>query len=264
MKYSLTALVILVVITSCMTKQKLAPLDPEDEFTRATAFFQQGKFTDAIQAFERILFYHPTSEFVDDAQYWLGRSYYEQKDYDQAIVEFDYLIRNFTTSRFIEETYLFKAKAYLMKAPGYEKDPTELENAINMFNTYLTRFPNSEHTEEIRTMILEARNTLARKELENGKLYAKLSEPDAALVYFNYIINTYPETVHCAEAKYFAAEAYEEKKEYAKALALYTELQDEDIWKDKVLPRIERLQPFIKDLPESPGEHKEDGSIDQM
>lgn len=262
MRYSLVPILIVAVVISCTTKQTLAPLDPEDEFARATAFFQQEKFTDAIPAFERILFYHPTSEFVDDAQYWLGRSYYEQEDYNQAIVEFDYLIRNFTTSRFVEEAYLYKAKAYLMKAPGYEKDPTELENAINMFSNYLTRFPNSEHIEEIRTMILEARNTLARKELENGKLYTKLSQPDAALVYFNYIIDTYPETEYCAEAKYHAAEAYEAKKDYVRALALYTELQNEELWREKVLPRIERLQPLIQEPLESPSKHEEEGSID--
>lgn len=263
MIYRRIGFLVLLAIVSCTTRQTLAPLDPEDEFARATEFFQQGKYADAIQAFERILFYHPTSEFVDDAQYWLGRSYYEQKDHDQAIVEFDYLIRNFTTSRFVEEAYLYKAKAYLMKAPGYEKDATELENAINMFNSYLTRFPNSVHTEEIRAMILEARNTLARKDLENGKLYVKMSEPDAALVYFNYIIDAYPETHYCSEAKYWAAEVYEMKKEYSKALALYTDLYTEEAWKEKVLPRIERLRPLIQEPPEPPGEHDGEGSIDQ-
>lgn len=252
MKYFVSIVIILLTITSCSKKQTVAPLEAEDEFNRALDYFDTGKFNDAIQACERILFYHPTSEFVDDAQYWLGRSYYEQKDYDQAILEFDYLIKNFTTSRFIEEAYLYKAKAHLMKAPRYEKDPTELENAINMFNNYLTRFPNSEHTEEIRKMILDARNKLAHKELENGMLYIRLSEPDAALVYFNYVINTYPETEYGDKAKYHAAEIYESKKDFSKALALYTELQNEELWKDKVLPKITRLKALIPELPESP------------
>jgi len=259
MRYFAGIALALLVITSCTKKQTVAPLDAEDEFARATGYFETEKYNDAIQAFERILFYHPTSEFVDDAQYWLGRSYYEQKDHDQAIVEFDYLIRNFTTSRFIEEAYLYKAKAHLMKAPGSEKDPTELENAINMFNNYLTRFPNSEHTEEISTMILEARNMLAQKELENGKLYIRLSEPGAALVYFNYVITTYPETDYSNDAKYHAAEVYESREEYSKALALYIELQNDDTWKEKVLPKITRLQPLLPSPPESP-ETEEKGS----
>jgi outer membrane protein assembly factor BamD len=263
MKYLAINIIILCMIASCSCakKQTLAPLEAEDEFERAQEYIEAGKFNDAIQSFERILFYHPTSEFVDDAQYWLGRSYYEQKEYDQAIVEFDYLIKNFSTSKFIEDTYLFRAKAYLMKAPGYQKDPTELENAINMFNNYLTRFPSSEHTEEVRAMILEARNILAHKELENGRLYVRLSDYDAALVYFNYIIYTYPETIYSGEAKFYAAEVYEAKKQYTRALALYTELQDDETWKNKVLPRIEHLQSLIPE-PLEPTEDEEEESDD--
>ena len=259
MKHLVSGSIVLLLLVSCTKKQTLAPLEAEDEFQRAQEYFETGKFKDAMQSFERILFYHPTSEFVDDAQYWLGRSYYELKEYDQAIIEFDYLVKNFSTSKFIEETYLFRAKAYLMKAPGYRKDATELENAINMFNNYLTRFPSSEHTEEVREMILEARNTLAHKELENGRLYVRLSEPDAALVYFNYIIDSYPETNYSSEAKFYAAEVYESQEDYTKALALYTELQDDDTWKDKVLPRIARLQSLTPEQNEPP-EDNEEGS----
>jgi outer membrane protein assembly factor BamD len=261
MKHLVSSIIVLLTLASCAKKQTLAPLDAEDEFQRAQEYFETGEFKNAMQSFERILFYHPTSEFVDDAQYWLGRSYYEQKEYDQAIVEFDYLIKNFPTSKFIEEAYLFRTKAYLLKAPGYQKDATELENAINMFNNFLTRFPSSEHTEEIRAMILEARNTLAHKELENGRLYMRLSEPDAALVYFNYVIDSYPETQYSNEAKFYAAEVLESQEEYTKALALYTELQDDASWKDKVLPRISRLQSVIPEQ-SGPPENNEEGSYE--
>jgi len=225
----------------CSTKQTLPPLDPDDEFERALGFFESKKLNQAVEAFERILFYHPSSEYVDDAQYWLARTYFEKKDYDQAISEFDYLIKNFSTSGFLEDAYMYRAKSYFLKAPSYEKDPTEINNAISLFDQFLTKFPNSKFTEEVRNLILSARNRLAKKEVENGKLYIKLSELDAALFYFEFVIENYPETDVSNEAMYLAATLYE-NKDKEKALKLYDELLEEEDWKEKAEKRIEKLK----------------------
>ncbi len=230
-----TCLILLCLFISCGSKQVLSSLEPDDEFERAVSLFEQENYNKAVLAFERILFYHPSSEYVDDAQYWLGKTYFEQKDYDQAIVEFDYLIKNFSTSSFIEEAYLYRIKAYLEKAPSYEKDPTETGNAIGFCDQFLTHFPNSKHTDEVKEIILVARNHLAKKEMENGKIYLKLGEPEAALLYFNYVIETYPETEFSSEAKYNAARILEKNEQPNKALKLYKELLEDDKWRERII-----------------------------
>ncbi len=248
MKKIITPTLILCICLSCGSKRQLAPLAPEDEFERAMHYYENRKIEDAIQAFERILFYHPSSEFVDDAQYWLGMTYFENKEYDQAITEFEYLIRNFPTSAFLEQTYLNKAKAHLHKAPHYSKDPTEINRAIRLFDQFLTQFPNSQHTNEVRNLILEARSRLARKELENGKLYVRTGEEDAALLYFNYVLTTYPEADVSAEAAYRAATIYEKREQYEQALTLLRVLLEEEAWKEKAETKIQKIEGKTQDL----------------
>ncbi len=235
-------LLLIFVFVTCGKKQVLAPLEPDNAFERAMAFFEKKDYNNAVLAFERILFYHPSSGYVDDAQYWLGRTYFEKEDYQQAIAEFDYLIKNFPTSSFVEEAYLFRARAFFEKAPGIEKDPTEIENAINLCDKFLTRFPNSKYTNQIKDLILIARNQLARKELENGKIYLKLGEPEAALLYFTYIVETYSETEFCNEAKYRSAEIYEKEDQKEQALTLYKELLEDKIWQEKAAKKINQLE----------------------
>jgi outer membrane protein assembly factor BamD len=230
------------VLISCGSRPVLTQLSAENEFERAVEYFENEKYDIAVLAFERILFYHPTSEFVDDAQYWLGRSYYASKEYDQAIAEFDYLIKNFSKSKFIEEAFLYRAKAYLMEAPPFYKDPTELEHAISLFDQFLTRFPNSSHTDDVKEHILMARNRLAKKELENGRLYLKMGEKDAALLYLMYIVTTYPETDASNEARYLAASIFLSRKQYDDALGLYQELLEEDDWKQKAQKAIDNIE----------------------
>ena len=241
MKPTYLMLTVLAVI-SCAARQTLIPLEADAEFDRAISFFENKKYDQAIQGFERILFYHPSSEFVDDAQYWLGRTYLEQKQYDQAIIEFDYLIRNFPKSAQLEDAYFHRARAHLLSAPSYEKDVSDLKIAIRFFDEFLTRFPNSEYTDDVRKEILAARDLLAKKELENGRLYEKLKEINAALLYYEHIMNNYPETGSAGEARYRSAQLSEQMGETEKALQLYKELLDDEQWKDRAAERIADLE----------------------
>jgi len=224
------------------SKQVLNPLPPDVEFERGRDFLENKKYNKAIESFERIVFYYASSEYVDDAQYWLGRSSFEKKDYTQAIIEFEYLIKNFPNSQFLEQAYLYRAKAYFLKSPGYDKDQSETGKATKFLDQFLTQFPNSEYTDEVKNLILQARERLAKKEFENGRLYLRLNEPDAALLYFQYLITNYPETKFSLEAKYYAASIYEKKGELDQALRLYKELIGEQGWKIKAEKKIKKIE----------------------
>ncbi len=242
MKSKLILLITVSIFLSCMARESLTPLEPLDEYERAMSFFDGKQYQRAAEAFERILFYHPSSEYVDDAQFWLARAYLEMKEYAQAVIEFNYLIRNFPNTTLLEQAYFFRAKANLMSAPSYEKDLSDLKKAIRLFDEFLTRFPNSEYTDDVRQEILTARNLLAKKELENGKLYEKLKEPDAALLYYEYIRNNYPETESAGEATYRSARIHEKRGESEQAVELYRTLLEDENWKNKAADHIADLE----------------------
>ncbi len=230
------------VLISCAARQTAVPLEPEDEFEKATSYFENKKYESAVKSFERIIFYYPSSEYVDDAQYWLGRSYFAEKDYEQAIIEFDYLLKNFSNSPFVEDAYFYRAQAYILKTPGYTKDQTELNMALSLLDEFLTRYPNSQRTSEVRQLILTARERLAKKELENGKLYVKLNKLEAALIYFEFVTQTYPETKSNNEAKYYTAQIFEKQGKREAALVLYKELLTDETWINEAERRIEELE----------------------
>lgn len=237
---SVIIICLLIMFFSC-SKQVLAPLEPEDEFERAMDFFNNKKYALAIQSFEKIIFYHVSTEFVDDAQFYLAKAYFEKKDYNQAITEFEYLIKNFPNTPFLEQSYLLRAKAYFLKAPGYEKDQTETQEAISLLDDFLTRFPVSSFSDTAKALILQARNRLAKKELESGRLYLKMKEYDSAILYFKYVIENYPETPSANESKFLLAQIYEKIGRKEEATQLYKELLDSSMWKHKAEAKIKKL-----------------------
>ena len=72
------------------TRSTAAGRDREaaDLYRRAFSGFREGRFGQAILDFEDFLRRHPDHEYADNAQYWIGESYYSQGEYEQAIVEF--------------------------------------------------------------------------------------------------------------------------------------------------------------------------------
>ncbi len=47
-----------------------------------------GDHATAIEAFRALISQHPTHDYADNAQYWIGEAYYDQKDYPRAVSEF--------------------------------------------------------------------------------------------------------------------------------------------------------------------------------
>jgi tol-pal system protein YbgF len=66
-----------------------------DLYRRAFNGFRENKFGQAILDFEEFLRLYPEHEYADNAQYWIGESYYSQGEYEQAVVEFDRVLARY-------------------------------------------------------------------------------------------------------------------------------------------------------------------------
>ena len=80
--------------------QAAAP-SPEDEKAAYDQAFQALKdlrYADAAEQFQAFLTRYPGSEYADNAQYWLGESYYVTRNYDLALTAFQDLLDHFPDS----------------------------------------------------------------------------------------------------------------------------------------------------------------------
>ena len=72
--------------------QELAALEGvapgEDEYRMALALVQQENYAEAVPRLRSYLRKHPDTPLSDNAQYWIGESYYAQRDFNNAILAF--------------------------------------------------------------------------------------------------------------------------------------------------------------------------------
>lgn len=77
------------------------PSNPAEEKAAYDQAFQSLKdlrYADAAEGFQAFLARYPESEYADNAQYWLGESYYVTRNYDISLEAFDDLLQNYPDS----------------------------------------------------------------------------------------------------------------------------------------------------------------------
>src|SRR5712692_11345567 len=71
------------------TFTEITPGNPDQLFAAAYGDYSKGNYDLAISEFRQYVETYPSSEMADNAQYWIGESYYGKKKFNEAIVEFD-------------------------------------------------------------------------------------------------------------------------------------------------------------------------------
>jgi len=112
-----------------------APVDPalaQAEYDTALAVLREGRYADAALAFKQFLNNYPGSPLADNANYWLGETYYVTRDFDQAMATFSALVTNYPQSPKVADSRLKLGFIYYEKA-DWKKARAELEGVVSAF-----------------------------------------------------------------------------------------------------------------------------------
>lgn len=87
--------------------------DPEELYTGAYSKLSAGDLKGSREAFKRFLELFPQTEYSDNAQFWIGESYYREKRYEEAIVEFEEVIKKYPQGNKLPDALLKQAFAFI-------------------------------------------------------------------------------------------------------------------------------------------------------
>lgn len=83
------------------TQARPVVASPEDEkaaYDQAFQSLKDLKYADAAEQFLTFVNVYPNSDYADNAQYWLGESYYVTRNYDIALEAFQTLLSDYSDS----------------------------------------------------------------------------------------------------------------------------------------------------------------------
>ncbi|HEV2702583.1 MAG TPA: tol-pal system protein YbgF [Steroidobacteraceae bacterium] len=105
-------------------------------YNQAFDVLKAGKYADAITAFKGFLQSYPQSSLADNAQYWLGESYYVTRDFQNAAAAFQAVLDRWPDSR--------KAPDALLKLGYTQAELKHIPQARATLTSVSTRFPGSD------------------------------------------------------------------------------------------------------------------------
>ncbi|GMQ95655.1 MAG: hypothetical protein BMS9Abin14_104 [Gammaproteobacteria bacterium] len=81
------------------TPSSTDPVKEQQAYQSAFNLLKAGRYDQAAKSFQKFLGEYPTGKFTDNAQYWLGESYYVTRNFDSAMREFQKLVKNYPDSQ---------------------------------------------------------------------------------------------------------------------------------------------------------------------
>lgn len=92
--------------TPAGTPQSTDPLKEQQAYQAAFNLLKAGRYDQAAKSFRKFLAEYPTGKFADNAQYWLGESYYVTRNFDSALREFNTLVSSHPDSQKVTHALL--------------------------------------------------------------------------------------------------------------------------------------------------------------
>lgn len=94
-------------------KAKSTQASEQTLYQEAKAAFDNGKMETARQGFEKLIAAYPQSQQADNAQFWIGETYYNEKWYEKAILEYQKVIENYPSGNKIPAALLKQGLSFL-------------------------------------------------------------------------------------------------------------------------------------------------------
>lgn len=87
--------------------------DPEELYNGAYSKLSDGDFKASREEFKKFLQLFPQTEYSDNAQFWIGESYYREKRYEEAIIEFEEVIKKYPQGNKVPDAQLKQAFSFI-------------------------------------------------------------------------------------------------------------------------------------------------------
>ncbi len=205
-------------IAGCAAKNSTSTIDPRPAFEEAKKNVEEGKFTQAQNLLQRIVFSSPGLSYIDSVQYYFAMTYYGSADYHLGVAEFRRLISSFPRSELVDDAQFMVGKSYFDAAPkNVGLDQTDTEAAIREFEAFIQDYPSSDRRAEGELMLSRANERMVEKQFRAARQYFKMGNRASARIYFESLITEHPESGYTAEALYSLAQIDEKEAKYTDA-----------------------------------------------
>lgn len=218
--FLLTCFTAVLFVSGCGSGVVVDYRDPESVFKAGVAALNDNDFIEAQKMFDIVRLQFSTTQYADDAQFYLAELNYKRKDFIISAFNYNMLIRSFPTSEYAKRALYKSALCYEELSPPSDRDQEYTKKAIQAFSEFQTIYAQDSLSTEATNHIVVLRHKLAEREFNTTLIYRKLYSWKATLVYYDALMEEYPDTEFYEPAFLGKVEMLTQLKRYDEAKAL--------------------------------------------
>jgi outer membrane protein assembly factor BamD len=239
------ACALLLWVGGCVGSMPSIPNNPEAVLARGDKYFKEEKYFQSIELYKNFTSRYPGHDQSDYAQFKLAESYFKDGQYPVAAVEYQILLGNYNYSDYVDDALFKIGLCFYNESPKPPRDQQKAHDALSRLNQFLQTYPNSDLADEARDYITLLHAKLAEKEFQNAKYYFKRKKMRAALIYFDKIIEKYPDNAFWARALFYKGVILQQKGEKDEAMRYIAQVlaypEELDV-KEEARERLEKMR----------------------
>ncbi len=217
--FTLTTLILLV-FTSCSDFNQIVKGDDYDQkLAKAEALYEEAvskrklkegelvekgfaQYGRAITLYEQIYQRFPRDGKGELSYYRMAQCYYAAGDYYLAGYYYNNFVARFPFSTKAEECLFMTAMCSVKLSPEESLDQEETEIAINDFQLFVDRYPESKLVDSCNQYMDKLRYKIETKEYNSVKLYSRMERYKAADASATTFLELYPQSKYAEEIQY--------------------------------------------------------------
>ena len=231
-------------------------------YKKAIAYYEDESWFKAQQLFELLINSYRGKVKAEEVYFKYAYTHYHLDEYILSKYYFKSFAKTFPNSVLREEADYMQAYSMYQQSPNYRLEQKSTAEAIEQFQQFTDTYPQSERVAECNKLITELRNKLEKKAFEEGYLYYKMGDFQAATISFENLLKDFPESRDVEKVRFLIVkgnyelsrksiiskqrERYENALEYAKLFkhkyAKSAYLDDVNTMMKSTLKKIKKLK----------------------
>jgi len=155
----------------------------------------------AVEIFKKVVENAPYGKHAEDAQFKLGEALKKSERYEEAVQAFHKIVEDYPNSKYVTKAMYEESHcAYRASLkPAYDAGATD--NAIKTFEKFADKNKDLELGQKADSTIRRLKDNVAQKSFDVAQFYESQGKTQAAIIYYEDVINTYPDSPFTDKAK---------------------------------------------------------------
>ena len=214
-------------------------------YERGLAALKERKWLDAREYFRQVVDNYPQSPLRPDAKLGIGDSYLGERSAESLVLadsEFREFLTFYPTNARADYAQFKLAMSYFEQMRAADRDQTPTKEALQEFQVFFDRFPNSQLVPEAKQKWREARDRLSEHNFVVGRLYYRLRVYAGAVSRLQEVLKEDPGYTGRDGVYYYLGETFRAIGNKAEAFPYYERLVTEFVESEYLARAKERLQ----------------------